>query len=265
MERKNLVSVVTTGRERIHTLERCAISVQHQTYEPIEHILISDGCQSFFDQAQSIASRHPNVRVYMLPPPLELITYKPSREARAQNSGIEWAKGEFIAYLDDDNTYEPNHISSLVEMLCRDPSLGAAHSYRKLWNSDNTPYTLPLHPWAEPSLAMSIYQELCRLGVYISGTNLMRDRILANIDDKEVGVYTVDTSEWVFRRELKERFPFRTDFSPDEMAEKASSDAILCRTLHEAGIRFASSGEFSLNYFLGGFSTSGQPNWHISA
>lgn len=260
----DLISVITIGRKRTVTLRRCVDSVQRQLHAPVEHILVSDACPAFYNASQAQAALYPNVRVTMLDVPATSLTYLPARAARSRNAGVAVAQGSFIAFLDDDNTWDENHLLALIQKLKSNPALGGAYSYRKLWDVDNRPYTLPLHPWTDSASADERYAELAEMGVYIRGTNLMRDKVLTNFKGQEMGLYTVDTSAWLLKTEVARRFPFRSDFSGTEIEQKISEDADLCIALHSAGVQLAPSGEFSLNYYLGGFSTAAHQSWHMN-
>ena len=60
--------------------------------------------------------------------PVTLIEQKTSRgPAAARNAGIAAAKGEVLAFLDDDDLYKPGHLALLVEAL-RGGDAGFAYS-----------------------------------------------------------------------------------------------------------------------------------------
>jgi glycosyltransferase involved in cell wall biosynthesis len=125
-----LVSVVTpTWGRHEELLERCIPSVAAQTYGNVEHIVVSDGpddalYQRIRDHVAMKAYNHPEMLRY-----LELAEH--DDRARwghfARLAGIAAAKGEIIAYLDDDNSYRPEHLSLLVQALLDNPAAGFAY------------------------------------------------------------------------------------------------------------------------------------------
>src|SRR6266481_6200086 len=46
----------------------------------------------------------------------------------ARNTGLKFSKGEFVAYLDDDDIYLPGHLKALSERLEAKPHLGLVYS-----------------------------------------------------------------------------------------------------------------------------------------
>jgi len=80
----NLVSVIIpTVKGREHYLERAIASVKNQTYKNIELIVINEG--------------------------------KPAPEQR--NIGMERAKGDYIAFLDDDDLWSPQKIEKQMKVM----------------------------------------------------------------------------------------------------------------------------------------------------
>ena len=102
-----LVSVVVPTYNRPVLLEDAISSICNQTYENTEIIVVNDAgkdisvvCDKF--KGESIFyiehNRHKGV-------------------AAARNTGINVARGKYIAYLDDDDIFYPNHIETLVYLL----------------------------------------------------------------------------------------------------------------------------------------------------
>lgn len=115
-----LVSVITATWHRHDVLiNRCIPSVKNQTYPNIEHIIVSDGLDS------DLKSLEPSV--------IELGHNQQVMQdhwgAIPRLVGSYLARGEYIAYLDDDNEYLPNHIEILLEHL---QESGAGVAYGQL-------------------------------------------------------------------------------------------------------------------------------------
>lgn len=103
-----LVSVIIPTKDRPEMLAQAVQSVLNQTFPDIEIIVINDG----------------GIDVQNVLDPLNLkrnIIYLKHDQnldrSAARNTGIYAASGKYIAYLDDDDIYYPNHIKTLVKFL----------------------------------------------------------------------------------------------------------------------------------------------------
>lgn len=118
-----LVSVVTPtwGRHDL-LLDRCVPSVAAQSYGSVEHVIVSDGPDPALRE-RFTAQAPAGARFEELP------GHQYSQWGHyARLRGIELAKGDYIAFLDDDNAYRPEHIGSLVTALEAQPDAGFAYS-----------------------------------------------------------------------------------------------------------------------------------------
>src|ERR1700693_229523 len=103
MSESQLVSVITPTWQRHEVLlDRCIPSVQRRQGVALEHIVVSDGPD-------------PDLNV-LIPEDVcyfELPEHDPALHwgAPARNFGVARGKGEFIAYLDDDDEWEPLHLA----------------------------------------------------------------------------------------------------------------------------------------------------------
>jgi glycosyltransferase involved in cell wall biosynthesis len=103
-----LVSVIIPTYNRPEMLKEAVMSVLSQTYQNFEIIVVNDAGEDVKDVVNSLNSEGN-------------IVYLQHTENKglpaARNTGIKVAKGKYIAYLDDDDIYYPNHIETLVEFL----------------------------------------------------------------------------------------------------------------------------------------------------
>lgn len=103
-----LVSVVVATYNRPETLPDCLRSILNQTEANLEVIVVND---AGIDVEEIIDSLNHKGNI--------LYTAHPKNRgiAAARNTGIGMARGKYIAYLDDDDIYYPEHIETLVGTL----------------------------------------------------------------------------------------------------------------------------------------------------
>ncbi len=264
MQENKVVSVITITRNREYELIRCIESVKDQDYDGrIEHIIIGDSSGPLKRRGEEIRKIGSNVVIHHLN--LEryesefIQCYAPSRTGFMRNVGIKLAKGEYICQLDDDNTYDRDHISSLAETIESEPDIDVAYSWRRLVYKDRTPYIEEEYPWMPDArlafdngrLSRYIYDELVKANIRVPGTNIVRDSVLTP-DGKPV--YTVDTSELMVKRHVHERFLFTVKFPWRQMVGDYSDDYAFVKKCHDAGHKFKCSEKATLTYTIGGVS-----------
>lgn len=114
---KKLVSVITsTWNRRDILLTRSIPSVQLQTYPNIEHIIVCDGSDNILRQIFDI-SKNDKEKFVELGRNWRTFSDGKSYGAIPRLIGTYIAKGDYIAYLDDDNEFLPSHIEMLVSLL----------------------------------------------------------------------------------------------------------------------------------------------------
>ncbi len=105
---KVLVSIIVRTKDRPNLLKIALSSISAQTYRPIEVVLVNDGgCDLDIEEIKNILG---DVSLNYIK--LE----KNMGRARAGNVGIENSNGEFIGFLDDDDEYLPEHLTTLVSV-----------------------------------------------------------------------------------------------------------------------------------------------------
>ena len=108
--RPPMVSVIVPTCNRADRLREALASLSAQTYQDFEVIVVNDGTS---EVNSVIASVNVGNRI-------TCITHDRNRGlAAARNTGIRAAKGKYLAYLDDDDRYLPDHLETLVSFLER--------------------------------------------------------------------------------------------------------------------------------------------------
>ena len=102
-----LVTVVIPTYRRPALLTGAVRSALGQDYRNLEVIVVGDGCPDL----DAMVFDDPRVRILNLP------TNHGAGGALPRNYGIMLAAGEIVAYLDDDNEWLPDHVSSIYEAM----------------------------------------------------------------------------------------------------------------------------------------------------
>lgn len=109
MEDKPLISVVVPIYKVENYLEDCVESITAQTYDNLEIILVDDGSPDRCgDLADNLAKKDHRIKV---------IHKQNGGLSSARNIGIDNAAGEYIGFVDSDDTIEPFMYEKMLELL----------------------------------------------------------------------------------------------------------------------------------------------------
>lgn len=112
----------TIGREE---LQRAINSVQSQNY-PCKHYVFVDG-EQYYSNARHILAQYPDVCAIYLPMNTGKDGWYNSRICAIAPFLV---NEDIVCFLDDDNTYLPNHIESIVATFKQNESLDYVYSMR---------------------------------------------------------------------------------------------------------------------------------------
>ncbi len=105
-----LVSVVIPTYNRAYILGKAIESVLSQTFKDLELIVVDDGST---DETESLVKKYPSV-IY--------IKHSQRRGvAAARNTGIKYAKGRYIAFLDSDDAFVKKKLEKQVDFFEKNP------------------------------------------------------------------------------------------------------------------------------------------------
>ncbi|MFZ1919689.1 MAG: glycosyltransferase family A protein [Terriglobales bacterium] len=113
------VSVIIPTFKTAHFIAACLDSVFAQTYQDLEAVVVNDGSPDTPELEKVLA------------PYLDRIVYikqENKRTAGARNNAIRHARGEFVAFLDSDDVWMPDHLASQMQLFADDSSLDLTYS-----------------------------------------------------------------------------------------------------------------------------------------
>ena len=147
------VSVVIPAYNAMVCLPKTVDSVLKQTFTDFEVLIINDGSSDhILEWAASL-----------LDPRVKVISQENQGVSGARNTGIIYAQGEYIAFLDADDLWEPTKLEKQVHCLDNKPTVGLVYTWTVLvdWKDNPTGRILASH--AEGNLWQQLMEtnELC--------------------------------------------------------------------------------------------------------
>lgn len=107
-----LVSVIIPAYNAEKTLEKCVESVLKQTYQQFEIIIVNDGSKdNTFAVCEELKKRDRRVLV---------IHQENGGSSAARNVGINKSKGEYLVFIDGDDTINNHYLEKLIEPASKD-------------------------------------------------------------------------------------------------------------------------------------------------
>ena len=123
-----MVSVIIPTHNRLIMLKRAIDSVLNQTYQQFEIIIISDGSS---DNTNSFLQSCSNPKVS------SYFNEISKGASHARNVGIKHAKGEYIAFLDDDDEWFNFHLEVLMKKIENsNPNVGLVYGWIDYYKND---------------------------------------------------------------------------------------------------------------------------------
>ena len=181
-EEHPLVSVIIPVYNGARFLRAALESVFAQTYRPFEVIVVDDGST---DDSGDIAQSFPEVHY---------IHQKNQGVAAARNHGIEVARGEFFAFLDQDDLWTPEKLKLQVDYLQNHPDIGYTLTQLQFFLEPGT--SLP--SWFRKDLLASVQTG------WVLGTLLVRRNVFQQVGNFAEAYSAANDSDWFFRAKAAE-------------------------------------------------------------
>jgi GT2 family glycosyltransferase len=112
--------IVRTYGDRLDFLQQAVASIGNQTHANIEIIVVEDGTRNAAEYIKSI--QYDNIKS---------VIYQPVEKCgrcKAGNVGLSLATGKYIAFLDDDDLYYPDHLEILLYELVNNSDVAAVYA-----------------------------------------------------------------------------------------------------------------------------------------
>lgn len=124
-----LVSIVLPVWNRAATLVHAIQSVSQQTWSDWELLIVDDDSTDASREIVQLEMERrgdPRIRFHALP--------ENRGVSAARNHALSMAKGEVVAYLDSDNTWDPSMLQILVNLLLENPDRDCAYAGQSIWH-----------------------------------------------------------------------------------------------------------------------------------
>lgn len=127
---KPLVSVIMPVYNREDIVKKSVDSVLNQTYKNLELIIVDDGST---DNTIKIIDSINDERIRFIK------HSKNQGVCISRNNGLELSKGEYIFYLDSDNTWKPEYIETMIGAYLELPDADALYCGQYVADTDKSP------------------------------------------------------------------------------------------------------------------------------
>lgn len=180
------VSVVVPAYNAARTVESTINSILLQSFTDFELVVVDDGSE---DETAALVTAFDDPRI-------RLVRQENTGLAGARNSGVAVAQGGFVAFLDADDLWLPDHLAAMTRALASDP--GASVAYADAWVLDHATgrirraSAMAYHPSPSPLPVEPdvLFRRLLEGNFIVSSATIRRDAL------EQVGGYRAELRRW---------------------------------------------------------------------
>lgn len=187
------VSIIIPTYNSIRYLPSAVKSALDQTFIDIEVIIINDGSSDHTEQWF----------LGQLDPRLTLISQANLGKSAARNTGISRAAGNYIAFLDADDYWEPTKLEKQIKCLDNNPDIGLVYTWTALADENGQPTGRVINSHAEGD----VWKQLVQANILACGSTPM-----VRVDCfKVVGLFSADlplAQDWDMWIRIAAHYPF---------------------------------------------------------
>ncbi|KYC40464.1 glycosyl transferase family A [Scytonema hofmannii PCC 7110] len=194
------VSVVIPAYNAMLYLEETMASVLNQSFDNFEVIVVNDGS---LDETECWVSQIQDSRV-------KLISQENQGLAGARNTGILYAKGEYIAFLDADDIWEPTKLEKQSHILDENPEVGLVYNW-VTYIDEQSEFTGKTF---KNQVEGDVWKQLTEHNIVECGSVAMVRRTCfedCGVFDKNLGSYVEDWDMWL---RIASKYPFKVVKEP---------------------------------------------------
>lgn len=225
MIKNSSISVIIPIYNRANVLRRALKSVMEQTLAPHEIIVVDDGSDDDpFSVAQNICDSR-----------LNYICFESNKNAAfARNAGAEVATGDYLAFLDSDDQWLPDHLESKVRCLQSSPEAQAVFGSFLLQRETGEQFANHL-PVIGDEENMATYILERPGGDIRTSTMVVKRGAFSKVKfDAELGKH----QDWDFAIRFDDRFSWVLEREPTAVMFISSADRMSGKPNHQATKRF---------------------------
>ena len=195
-EGKNpMVTVVLPSYNSMHYIAETMETVLNQTYQDFEVLVVNDGSTDDTPNwINRLSQKEPKVR---------MVSQANQGLAGARCTGVTNAKGKYVAFIDDDDLWEPTKLEKQVNSLESNPQAGLCYTWTALADSGGKATGRVIASNAEGN----VWKQMTEMNIVCCGSTPMIRRSCFD----EVGLFDHEVSpsdDWDMWWRISARYPF---------------------------------------------------------